>query len=57
MRPEPLAVVRAIDAVVSADGARILTGHADGRFRLWDARSLALVAASQQPSPLPPFGD
>jgi hypothetical protein len=55
--PEPLAVPRANDAVVSADGARILTGHGDGRFRLWDARSLALVAESPPPPTLPPFSD
>jgi len=55
--PEPLAVPRATDAAVSADGARILTGHQDGRLRLWDARSLALVAESQPPPALPPFGN
>jgi len=55
--PETLAVARANDAVVSADGARIVTGHTDGRLRLWDARSLALVAESPPPPALPPLSD
>jgi hypothetical protein len=46
--PEPMAIERAIDAVVSADGTRILTGHVDGHLRLWDARSLALLSTSKQ---------
>lgn len=44
--PEPLTGERAVDAVMSADDTRILTGHTDGRLRLWDARSLALLATS-----------
>jgi hypothetical protein len=48
--PEPLAVESAVDAVVSGDGTRILTGHVDGRLRLWDTLSLGLVAASQSPT-------
>ena len=36
----------ALAAALSPDGARILTGHPDGRLRLWDARTLALIATS-----------
>ena len=36
----------ALAAALSPDGARILTGHADGRLRLWDARTLAITATS-----------
>jgi hypothetical protein len=50
--PEPLAVAQAVDAVVSADGTRILTGHVDGRLRLWDARSLALLSTSDGDVPV-----
>jgi hypothetical protein len=36
----------ALAAALSSDGARILTGHPDGRLRPWDARTLTLIATS-----------
>lgn len=47
--PEPLAAAAAAAvAAVSADGARILSGHDDGILRLWDARTGALIASSNR---------
>jgi hypothetical protein len=48
--PERLAgdgMTAATAAVLSPDGDRVVTGHADGRLRLWDVRSgrpLAMVS-------------
>lgn len=45
-RPETLAANAATCAAISIDGTRIVTGHRDGKLRLWDARTLSLLGAS-----------